>query len=485
MPYFDPAGAMGQIASASNQQLMSLMQNPVAGVPLALVMTELARRNQMVQSGGNSKGLAAQTPLSPMRNPMSYARGGIVGFAGGGATGSTSIYVPDPPPPEAMPAYNQSVTAAPKDPTLPDTGQSIESLAPDYSPPVSNPDDPTFNDWLASALGGMPGYHPQPHKVAPPTGKAWGPDSPITQDWNALKQGVGSLWGRLTQASVPPGYPQPSNQPTPTQSGAAQAGPPSPVQSAQAAQPPQPSTMPPPLLRPDQAPQGHQSPVGRGNGFPSLTPDQYALSAAAKAAQAPTKSAAAPMPAAQAADPYHTNFDLHNFMINTGLALAASKNPRFGGALGEAAQQGFQEENARRMGMMGIQHETGMKALDLQMKQAELQKDVLLEQMKDMAPGDQQKLFYALGNGDPAKGAGIFFTRLQMRSSPAQIVAQQMNELVKAGAVSGPDDPNWQRYSDMFMAQAEQGMPGGGGYTPPAAPTFTYDPKAGALTPNN
>ena len=58
MPYFDPNGVMGQISNASNQQLMSLMQNPTAGVPLALIMTELARRNQMQQSGGNSRNLA-------------------------------------------------------------------------------------------------------------------------------------------------------------------------------------------------------------------------------------------------------------------------------------------------------------------------------------------------------------------------------------------------------------------------------------------
>jgi len=442
MPYFDPNGVMGQISNASNQQLMSLMQNPTAGVPLALIMTELARRNQMQQSGGNSRNLATQTPLSTMRNPMSYSRGGAVRhFVMGGSTGSR-YYVPDPPPPEQMPTYPDSMSAAKPDPTLPDTGQSVESLAPDYAAPVDNPDDPAFSAWLASALGGLSGPHGQPHKVAPPTGKVLGPQSPITQDWNAVKEGIGSLWGRLTQPSTPPGYP--ANQPTPTQAGAANAGPPSPIQSAQAAEP-QPSTMPPPVLRPGQAPQGRLAPQGRGNGFPSLTPDQYALTAAAaQAAPAPQgKTAPTPsaMPAAQAADPYHTKFDLNNFMINTGLALAASKNPRFGGALGEAAQQGFQEENARRMGMYGMEHETGMKALDMKMKQAQMDNDLTLQYMKNMAPGDQQKLFYALGNGDPAKGAAVFFTRLQMRSSPSQIVAQQMNELVKAGAVSGPDDP--------------------------------------------
>lgn len=473
MSYMPPAGAYGQIAGASNQQLTGLLQDPTNTLPAALILAELARRTRMAEEGGTAANMAKYTPESPMRNPTSY-------FAAGGGIADL---VPVPPGSEDPYQFDQPVTPLPqiKPENTPYGGMKfggnifggnefggakfggnqygasadpmLELLAMMGQAPVSSP--PTQDQPPGPYVGTM-GKGPAQNVNA---------YDPTAAFLNSLLMAPPT--SEATQAALPP-------PPPPSQNNPDVAAPPT------------------PMVRPAGHP-GPNSPAGWGGphgGIASLTPDEVALRQQANDISARANSGQPPVSAgggmgAGAANRSHdpTDFNLQNFLIRTGLALASSQNPRFAQALGGALSEGYNSEMQRRMAMYGISMDYAKLNMEYQAKQAALQNAMQIAQIQATKPGDLQKLFYAMGNGDPAKGASLYFTRFISRENPVAVATRAMQPLIASGAVPpDPNDPLYQQTLQSLIQQASSYLPEGaqGGQQPaPVAPTYTYTPGQG------
>lgn len=549
MAYLDPNGAYGQIQAMGDSELAAALQpGSKSQVPASLALYELDRRRRAAESGETPKALADQSYFSNLRNPASYAQGGMVKFDSGGQVPVNSAFqLPAVPVSGFNPdtylnglgaveggngttngGYNGAYSGAYQmgSGALQDTG---------FLRPGGNVNNP--KDW--TGMGGVhsreefnasqdaqrfaavryaqlnaqrmqnKGVTPTPQSLAMAHGVGLGAylkNGPNAQDgWGTqankwaeaqnqpntlavaqppipgaapgiqgLVDAARAIGGFFSNGTTPPianrfGPNAGKSQPMPTQRGTPQA-PVTPTPNSAV-------VSNPPADQPGFNTGARQFPPAPGAssiGALPMTPGERDQGGQ-NAYQSPQQEMAVGIASKEGRPVDPTAFDRNQFLMNAGLALAASRNPHFFQAVAQSAQEGLQTERERRA-----------MVIDQTIKRQQMQ----LEAAKIMAPGDQQKLFTVLGGGDTAKGAEIFFDR--SRYSPEQIASSAVSSMERDRAQSGfppMTQDEWdQSYQHVLQSvvngrayqQSQLQNPGQGGITSlpqgqPATPRFRAD----------
>lgn len=465
VPGIDPLSTYASLSGAGTDSLVSLLQKPNSGVPAALVLSELMRRQRIGREGYNESDLAGQTYSSQLRNPSNY-------MASGGAVGLPYSFAD----PQVLQAYGQSAGDYPAPQRSSASSSSRKGMRRggqvkfgpggavgsggitqlDQSNPLglSASDSQSLSDVaLLNMLGGDFGGQGSGQTVQGPFGTLNYGSAASLPDMSGLLSGNGqqaTISGRWGQDHVPP--PEPSyaqgpsapNSPAATQRGAAVPSPVNPrgpmAAGGVSALPAAPASGPPGTI-------GGAVPVAPGQGGITNSPDQGGIMG--------------------------TDFNPNNFLINTGLAMAASKNPRFTQALGESAQSAYQGEMARRMAIYGMQRDTALKELDVA-------KDVKVAQIGAQKPGDVQKLLGAIDDDKTGQLRNLmhdYFTRQNFREAPGTIASRMFdawsNGRAQMDPTFQPNGPEGQAMWGTFLNWAEgaEQSVGGQGGVPSVAPT--------------
>lgn len=559
MAYLDPNGAYGAIQGMGDAQLAQVLQPGSLSnsqVPASLALYELQRRRQAAMEGETPKALADQSYFSNLRNPASYAKGGIVGFDSGGPVPVNSAFQ-DPTMPVSDADWNSYLSGL-KSVESPGQGYGITGGANGaYSGAYQMGDmalvdagflKPGGSSSDATAWTGLGGIKSKNDFLQNPQAQKFAAEKLASLNYRRLQKNGGITAGMTQQqqlaalaaahglganGSLRPGARDAFGTPASTWANAQNTGAPSvqppgaqsnPLLSALgigpnitgAANPihaaavqigtgaqrawndfnsgagpqqrgpmaTQRGTVKAPVTPAPNSTQPIPQPgvlAGPGSPGAAMPPEMYGTPPAQMISGDPRMGGTPPdilknpngdprMQAGIASPGGHPQapqdpmaFDRNQFLINAGLALAASNNPHFFGALGEAGQQGMASEVARRSAVVG---------------QMQKRQEFALEAAKLGAPGDQQKLFAAIGDGDVSKGAQIFFDR--SRYSPEQIASQAVASFERDNAQSGGQaltQDEWnQRYQAVLQmvisgrAQQQGALTGGGINSLPGAP---------------